>query len=224
VGEWLLEQQIGAGSFAVVWKSRHVASGQLAAIKEINIDNLNKKLQESLASEISVLQHTKHGNVVQLLDIFRVSAPSLARRSARAMPSRVQPSETPVPGPGPAARCSSLSIFHAAGARRSAPERELRAPNPPPPAVRSNPPPAPRPQLCPRPPSTQEGNKIFLALEYCEGGDLAHYIRRNGRVSEATARYFLQHLAEGLKELRAHNVIHVGRCLAAPAPAAARRG
>jgi serine/threonine protein kinase len=49
-----------------------MVSQQLAAIKEINIDNLNKKLQESLASEISVLQHTKHKNVVQLLDIFRV--------------------------------------------------------------------------------------------------------------------------------------------------------
>lgn len=55
----------------------------------------------------------------------------------------------------------------------------------------------------------QEGNKIYLALEYCEGGDLANYIKRNGKVSESTARYFLQHLAEGLKELRLHNVIHV---------------
>jgi len=56
----------------------------------------------------------------------------------------------------------------------------------------------------------QDGTRIFIVLEYCAGGDLGRYIRRYGRVSEATARYFLVQLAEGLKELRRHNVIHVG--------------
>lgn len=60
----------------------------------------------------------------------------------------------------------------------------------------------------PRPPP-QDGGRLYLVLEYCAGGDLAHYIRRYRQVSEATARYFLQQLAEGLKELRRHNVIHV---------------
>jgi serine/threonine-protein kinase ULK/ATG1 len=48
-------------------------------------------------------------------------------------------------------------------------------------------------------------------LEFCAGGDLGHYLRRYRQVSEATARYFLQQVAEGLKELRRHNVIHVRR-------------
>ena len=60
-------------------------------------------------------------------------------------------------------------------------------------------------------PNPKDGSRIYIVLEYCAGGDLGHYIRRYGRVSEATARYFLAQLAEGLKELRRHNVIHV-RC------------
>jgi serine/threonine protein kinase len=67
----------------------------------------------------------------------------------------------------------------------------------------------------PRSPNTnpprQDGSRIYIVLEYCAGGDLGLYIRRYGRVSEATARYFLVQLAEGLKELRRHNVIHVSR-------------
>ena len=59
----------------------------------------------------------------------------------------------------------------------------------------------------------QDGPRIYIVLEYCAGGDLGRYIRRYGRVSEATARYFLVQLAEGLKELRRHNVIHVSRRL-----------
>jgi hypothetical protein len=57
--------------------------------------------------------------------------------------------------------------------------------------------------------SLQDNNRLFIVLEFCAGGDLGHYIKRYRQVSEATARYFLQQLAEGLKELRRHNVIHV---------------
>lgn len=74
VGNWVLLEQIGSGSFAVVWKARHVDSGMEAAVKEINIDKLNKKLQESLASEISVLHRTQHPNVIALLDVLKEGA------------------------------------------------------------------------------------------------------------------------------------------------------
>ncbi len=72
VGPWLLEQEIGAGSFAVVWKARHSGTGAAAAVKEINTEKLNKKLQESLASEVAVLDKTKHDNIVGLLDLLKV--------------------------------------------------------------------------------------------------------------------------------------------------------
>ncbi|KIY95997.1 unc51-like kinase [Monoraphidium neglectum] len=127
VGSWIIEGELGRGSFAVVWRARHATTGAPAAVKEINTDKLNKKLQESLASEVAVLSQTKHRNIVGLLDLLK------------------------------------------------------------------------------------DGSRIYIVLEYCAGGDLGLYIRRYGRVSEATARYFLVQLAEGLKELRRHNVIHVSR-------------
>jgi serine/threonine-protein kinase ULK/ATG1 len=55
----------------------------------------------------------------------------------------------------------------------------------------------------------QESNRIYLVLEFCAGGDLSHFIRRYGRVDENTVRHLMAQLAEGLKELRVHNVIHV---------------
>ena len=39
---------------------------------------------------------------------------------------------------------------------------------------------------------TQE--KIYLVLEYCDGGDLAAYINRYERVSKAVARHFMRQL------------------------------
>lgn len=42
----------------------------------------------------------------------------------------------------------------------------------------------------------QHSDRIFLILEYCAGGDLSEYIRRNGRVPENIARHFLRQLGE----------------------------
>jgi hypothetical protein len=80
VGNWILEGELGRGSFAVVWRARHATSGAPAAVKEINTDKLNKKLQESLASEVAVLSQTKHHNVVGLLDLLKVRGAGGARR------------------------------------------------------------------------------------------------------------------------------------------------
>ncbi len=78
VGEWVLTQNIGAGSFAVVWKARHAVNGQIVAIKEISTDKLNKKLRQSLETEVSILKQITHRNIVQLLEVIEVGlAPSL---------------------------------------------------------------------------------------------------------------------------------------------------
>lgn len=73
VGPWGLQQPIGSGSFAIVWRAHHLTSGKVAAVKEINTDRLSKKLAESLASEISVLQRTSHKNIVGMLDLIKVT-------------------------------------------------------------------------------------------------------------------------------------------------------
>ena len=48
----------------------------------------------------------------------------------------------------------------------------------------------------------------YLVLEYCEGGDLARFIQRHGRMSEVSARRFLQQLSAGLMVLHRLSFIH----------------
>lgn len=57
----------------------------------------------------------------------------------------------------------------------------------------------------------QEKSKLYLIMEFCSGGDLAHYIRAHRGVPEATAQHFMQQLAAGLKEMWAHHLVHVRR-------------
>jgi serine/threonine-protein kinase ULK/ATG1 len=74
-GHWVLQREIGSGSFAKVWQATHKQTQQVAAVKEINLEKLSKKLQESLASEVAVLKHTQHHNIVCLLDLIKVWPP-----------------------------------------------------------------------------------------------------------------------------------------------------
>ncbi|PSC74948.1 Kinase superfamily isoform 4 isoform A [Micractinium conductrix] len=124
VGQWLLSTHIGAGSFAVVWKARHAATGAEAAVKEINLAKLNAKLRQSLESEVSILKRIRHGNIVQLLEVV------------------------------------------------------------------------------------EEEDRLYLVMEFCAGGDLAHFLRRVKRVSEATAQHFMRQLAAGLRQMWAHHLVH----------------
>ena len=55
----------------------------------------------------------------------------------------------------------------------------------------------------------QEGNRMYLVMEYCSGGDLAAFIKRCKRVSEPVAHHLMRQLAAGLKEMWAHNLVHV---------------
>ncbi|CAH8322799.1 unnamed protein product [Eruca vesicaria subsp. sativa] len=54
----------------------------------------------------------------------------------------------------------------------------------------------------------ETGDRIFLVLEYCSGGDLADYINVHGKVSEAVAKHFMRQLALGLQVLQEKHCIH----------------
>ena len=75
VGAWALGSHIGAGSFAIVWRARHVQTGQEAAVKEIALSKLNAKLRQSLESEVAILKRINHGNIVHLHEVLEVRAP-----------------------------------------------------------------------------------------------------------------------------------------------------
>jgi len=126
VGSWILSSILGSGSFAVVWKAIHDITGQPAAVKEINLNKLNKKLQGSLECEISILKRISHKNVVQLFEVIE-----------------------------------------------------------------------------------HENGRLFLVMEYCEGGDLSHHLRTSGKLPESTARIYMEHLAAGLQELASRHLVHV---------------
>ncbi|KNA15938.1 hypothetical protein SOVF_093500 [Spinacia oleracea] len=72
IGDYLVGKQIGSGSFSVVWHARHRVHGTEVAIKEISMSRLNKKLQESLLSEIFILKQINHPNIIRLHDIIEV--------------------------------------------------------------------------------------------------------------------------------------------------------
>ncbi|XP_010262643.1 PREDICTED: serine/threonine-protein kinase ATG1c [Nelumbo nucifera] len=72
VGDYIVSRQIGSGSFSVVWHARHRVQGTEVAIKEIAMDRLSKKLQESLLSEIFILKRINHPNIIRLHDIIEV--------------------------------------------------------------------------------------------------------------------------------------------------------
>ncbi|XP_039028704.1 serine/threonine-protein kinase ATG1c-like isoform X2 [Hibiscus syriacus] len=72
VGNYLVGRQIGSGSFSIVWHARHRVHGTEVAIKEIAMGRLNKKLQDSLMSEIFILKRINHPNIIRLHDIIEV--------------------------------------------------------------------------------------------------------------------------------------------------------
>lgn len=91
VGSWALSTHIGAGSFAIVWRARHVETGAEAAVKEINLSKLNAKLRQSLESEVAILKRINHENIVQLHEVIEVR-PALRRQRRRRRPARPAPS------------------------------------------------------------------------------------------------------------------------------------
>ncbi|CAN1849916.1 Serine/threonine-protein kinase ATG1c [Linum perenne] len=72
IGDYMVGRQIGSGSFSVVWHARHRVHGTEVAIKEIVTGRLNKKLQDSLMSEIFILKRINHPNIICLHDIIEV--------------------------------------------------------------------------------------------------------------------------------------------------------
>lgn len=72
VGDYLVGKQIGSGSFSVVWHGKHRVNHTEVAIKEIVTGRLTKKLEESLLSEIRILRHINHPNIIHLYDMIQV--------------------------------------------------------------------------------------------------------------------------------------------------------
>ncbi|GLJ42547.1 hypothetical protein SUGI_0882070 [Cryptomeria japonica] len=71
VGDYVINEYIGSGSFAVVWHAKHKFTDREVAIKEIATRKHNKKVLDSLEMEIEILKNIDHPNIVRLHDIVR---------------------------------------------------------------------------------------------------------------------------------------------------------
>lgn len=69
VGEYVLDREIGKGSFAQVFRAHHQHPPyQLVAVKSVTRSKLSPKLLENLEGEISILKSMRHTNIVDLRD------------------------------------------------------------------------------------------------------------------------------------------------------------
>ncbi|KAF2842674.1 Pkinase-domain-containing protein [Patellaria atrata CBS 101060] len=68
IGQFRKLEEIGKGSFAMVYRGIHVKHRSLVAIKSVHLAKLNKKLKENLLSEIKILKSLHHPHIVALID------------------------------------------------------------------------------------------------------------------------------------------------------------
>ncbi len=68
VGIWVLQEEIGKGSFASVWRADSSECGSVVAIKIICVRDMQHKLRSCLSREIDALFKIRHLNVIELYD------------------------------------------------------------------------------------------------------------------------------------------------------------
>eukprot|EP01018_Ginkgo_biloba_P014328 Gb_00516 [translate_table: standard] len=68
IGDYMVTKRVGAGSFTVVWKAKHRVHGNKVAIKDVDLQKLNKHLRDCLECEISFLRSVDHPNIIRLLE------------------------------------------------------------------------------------------------------------------------------------------------------------
>jgi serine/threonine-protein kinase ULK/ATG1 len=68
IGQFLIDKEIGKGSFAQVYMGWHKESKAAVAIKSVDLERLNKKLKENLYGEIQILKTLRHPHIVALHD------------------------------------------------------------------------------------------------------------------------------------------------------------
>lgn len=71
VGEYIVSEEIGKGSFATVYKGHHRLTGEPVAIKTVSLSLLSPKLLSNLDSEITILRTLSHPHIVVLIDCIK---------------------------------------------------------------------------------------------------------------------------------------------------------
>lgn len=61
---------IGRGSASLVRQARHRVTGQICAVKHINMSSIHYKDRQQLRVEVTILKNARHRNIVSLLDLY----------------------------------------------------------------------------------------------------------------------------------------------------------
>ncbi|EFY88904.1 Serine/threonine-protein kinase [Metarhizium acridum CQMa 102] len=73
IGQFVIDKEIGKGSFAQVYVGWHKDSKAAVAVKSVELERLNKKLKENLYGEIQILKTLRHPHIVALHDCLESS-------------------------------------------------------------------------------------------------------------------------------------------------------
>jgi serine/threonine protein kinase len=71
IGNYILTKIIGKGSFSNVYKSYHIETKEMYAIKVVSLKNLAHKMIENIESEINIMMKIKHDNIVKLHETIK---------------------------------------------------------------------------------------------------------------------------------------------------------
>lgn len=63
--EWPTVSTVFAGTYGVVYKGRHKATGQVVAMKKIRLESEEEGVPSTAIREVTLLQELKHPNVVR---------------------------------------------------------------------------------------------------------------------------------------------------------------
>lgn len=66
IGDFVIEEEVGRGSFSAVFKGFDKFSGENVAVKVISRNKLNRRSMENLESEIAIMRSCHHANIVHL--------------------------------------------------------------------------------------------------------------------------------------------------------------
>ncbi|RXH94335.1 hypothetical protein DVH24_024019 [Malus domestica] len=210
-GDYIVISEVGRGSFSTVSKAVHRQSGQVVALKQVHLSRLNRHLKNCLDCEINFLSSVNHPNIIRLLNSFQVfkffcvavnctdsDADMLSNKYVVDIVDIIDIANLHLSICGRFGYTCRYAVglvvdtFICLQVQLTATykycliwlhEVELMS-------------------------LLQDEGCVFMVLEFCDGGNLAAYIRRHGRVEEHIAKRFMQQLGAALKILHSHHIIH----------------
>eukprot|EP01122_Echinamoeba_exundans_P007396 TRINITY_DN2268_c0_g1_i2.p2 TRINITY_DN2268_c0_g1~~TRINITY_DN2268_c0_g1_i2.p2 ORF type:complete len:148 (+),score=27.42 TRINITY_DN2268_c0_g1_i2:253-696(+) len=69
IDDYVLDDQIGEGTYGQVYRGRHKATNTVVALKKIRMENEKEGFPFTAIREVKILKELSHANVVQLLEI-----------------------------------------------------------------------------------------------------------------------------------------------------------